>query len=326
MHQVVALIGPTAVGKTDVSIELAKRLDAEIVGCDSMQVYRHMPVLTQQPTSSQRAAIPHHLIDCVEPTEPFSVGHYRRAALDAIAAIQRRGNAVLLVGGTGLYLKALTDGLCEAPPADATLRRELVDTAQACGSATLYERLKAVDPVAATNIHPHDTRRLVRALEVYELTGEPLSRFWQRTDAPVLPMTLIGLNRNRAELYERINRRVERMIREDGALEEATRVSGLPLSHTARQVHGLKFLEAYLKEERTLADTIRLWQQQVRNYARRQLTWFRAEPRIRWITIESDDTVEAVVDQILKQLESGQVAEWLSGQAPSHFVTLPPSH
>ena len=299
MHQVVALIGPTAVGKTDVSIELAKRLDAEIVGCDSMQVYRHMPVLTQQPTSSQRAAIPHHLIDCVEPTEPFSVGHYRRAALDAIAAIQRRGNAVLLVGGTGLYLKALTDGLCEAPPADATLRRELVDTAQACGSATLYERLKAVDPVAATNIHPHDTRRLVRALEVYELTGEPLSRFWQRTDAPVLPMTLIGLNRNRAELYERINRRVERMIREDGALEEAKCVSGLPLSHTARQVHGLSFLEASLRGERSLSDTVTLWQQQVRRYARRQLIWFRADPRIRWITIAPNETSEAVVERIL---------------------------
>jgi len=335
MQRILALVGPTAVGKTAVSIELAKRLDAEIISCDSMQVYRRMPILTQQPTHEQRAAVPHHLIDCVEPTESFSVGCYRTMALETVAAIQRRGKSVLIVGGTGLYLKALTDGLCDAPPADRRIREKLWQGVQREGSEPFHRRLSEVDPEAAAKFHPHDARRLVRALEVYTLTGKPLSSFWNASSAKggsasggnghTLSITLIGLNRERAELYERINRRVERMIREDGVLDEAKHVLALPSSHTARQVHGLAFLEAYVKGERTLPDTIRLWQQQVRNYARRQLIWFRAEPRIRWVTIESDGTVEAVVDQVLTQLKSSQVAEWRSGQAPRHFVTLPPS-
>ena len=302
MPTVIALVGPTAVGKTEVSMALAKRLEAEIIGCDSMQVYRHMRVLTQQPTPAQREALAHHLMDCIEPTEPFNVGQYRRAALDAIAEIQRRGKSVLVVGGTGLYLRALTNGLCEAPPADARVRDALVVAAQERGSLALHERLSTVDPVAATKIHPHDARRLVRALEVYTLTGEPLSRFWDRTTDHVLPMTLIGLTRDRAELYARINHRVERMIQDEGVVEEVERLRALGLSHTARQVHGLGFLDAYLGGERSLSDTVTLWQQQVRRYARRQLIWFRADPRIRWLTIASHEPPESVVERILEIL------------------------
>jgi tRNA dimethylallyltransferase len=171
MQRIIALIGPTAVGKTDVSIELAKRLDAEIVGCDAMQVYRRMPILTQQSGLEQREAVPHHLIDCVEPSEAFSVGRYRRLALEAIAQIHARGKAVLLVGGTGLYLKALTDGLCEAPPADVRVRERLWEAIRQEGSEAFHQRLQRVDPTAAAKVHSHDARRIVRALEVYELTG-----------------------------------------------------------------------------------------------------------------------------------------------------------
>ena len=320
-------------GKTDVSIELAKRLSArggsafgghaEIVGCDSMQVYRRMPILTQQPTHEQRAEVAHHLIDCVEPTDSFSVGQYRQVALEVIEEILRRGKTVLIAGGTGLYLKALTDGLCDAPPADASIRSRLWQAVRQEGSEVFHRRLQQVDPQAASTFHPRDARRIVRALEVYELTGKPLSSFWNASsakggslpatgsegqagasggDSHTLPMTLVGLTRDRAELYARINHRVERMIREDGVLDEAKHVLALPFSHTARQVHGLAFLEAYLKGERTLADTIRLWQQQVRNYARRQLIWFRAEPRISWFMLGPDEPAESIADRILEIL------------------------
>jgi tRNA dimethylallyltransferase len=310
---VIALVGPTAVGKTDVSIALARRLDAEIVGCDSMQVYRRMPILSQQPTNEQRAAVPHHLIDCIEPAEPFNVGQYRRMALETIAGIHRRGKTALLVGGTGLYLKALTHGLCDAPPRDAGIRQQLEEAMAREGGERFHERLQRLDPLAASKIHPRDNRRLVRAFEVYELTGRPLSAFWKRTpgkgwlgtsaggeDAggPSLPMTLIGLTREREELYARINHRVERMIREDGVLDEARRVLTLALSQPARQVHGLAFLEAHLRGGASLEETIQRWQQQVRQYARRQMTWFRAHSEIQWVTMGAEEPSASVVERI----------------------------
>ena len=302
MSKVVALIGPTAVGKTDVAIELALRLGAEIVGCDSMQVYRGMSRLTQQPAAEQQSAVAHHLVDCLEPAEAFSVGQYRRAALDAIRSIQGRGKDALIVGGTGLYLKALTNGLCEAPPADEGVRRELAAVAQARGSAALHEQLQVRDPLAAAKIHPHDTRRLVRALEVYELTGEPLSGRWGRSTAEALPMTVIGLTREREELYSRINARVEHMIRDEDVLEEVRRVRGRQMSHTARQVHGLAYLEAYLDGARGLEETITLWQRQVRQYARRQLIWFRAVAEVQCVTITGEEAPEAIVTRITSSL------------------------
>ena len=299
MARIVALIGPTAVGKTDVSIELAKRLDAEIVGCDSMQVYRRMVILSQQPTPEQRAAIPHHLIDCVEPTESFNVGQYRRRALEAIEAIHRRGKTVLIVGGTGLYLKALTDGLCGAPAAPPHVREALWQLARERGNGALYERLQTVDPAAAGVIDLRNTRRVVRALEVYETTGKPLSSFWARTHGEERSITVIALTRDREELYVRINHRVERMLSEEHVLDEVKFLLKVPLSYTARQVHGLKFLEAYLRGEQGFEETIHAWQQQVRNYAKRQLTWFRADPRIRWIPLGSDEPLNTLVERIL---------------------------
>ena len=300
MPRTVALIGPTAVGKTEVSIELALRLGAEVVGCDSMQVYRGMGRLTQQPAAEQQSAVRHHLVDCIEPAEAFSVGQYRRAALGAIRSVRSRGKDALIVGGTGLYLRALTDGLCEAPPADAGVRRELAAVAQARGSAALHEQLKVCDPLAASKIHPHDTRRLVRALEVYELTGEPLSSRWGWRAGEALPMTVIGLMREREELSGRIDVRVERMIHDEGVIEEVRRMRGMPLSHTARQVHGLAYLEAYLDGARGLEETITLWQRQVRQYARRQLIWFGANPRIQWITMAADEAPGVTVERILR--------------------------
>lgn len=299
MSQLIALVGPTAVGKTDVSIALATQLDAEIVGCDSMQVYRRMGLLTQQPTPEQRAEVPHHLIDVIEPTDSFSVGEYRRLALERIEDIHARGKSVLLVGGTGLYLKALTNGLSELPSADHRIREGLAAAAQAEGSPVLHARLEQVDRPAAAKIHPHDTRRIVRALEVYELTGRPLSSFWRWDGGADEAVTVIGLTREREELDERINRRVERMIREEGVLAEARDVLTLELSRTARQVHGLRFLAAYLNGTHSLDEIIPLWQRQVRQYARRQLVWFRAMPGIRWVGWAAGESVESVVRRIV---------------------------
>ncbi len=306
MTQTLALIGPTAVGKTDVSIELAKRLDAEIIGCDSMQVYRGMSRLATQPTPEQRAIVPHHLVDCIESTEPFNVGQYRELALAAIRDIHQRGRAALIVGGTGLYLKSLTDGLCEAPPVDERIREELLAAIRAEGSAHLHARLQGIDPQAASKIHPNDARRVVRALEVYELTGKPLSSFWERDSTQRLPMELIGLTRERSELYERINQRVERMLGDAAVREDARAALGLALSHTARQVHGLRYLEAYLRGDATREQTSARWKQQVRNYAKRQLIWFRADPRIRWISLGSDEPVGVIVDRILESVQVNQ--------------------
>ncbi len=312
MIQTLALVGPTASGKTDISIELAKRLSAEIIGCDSMQVYRGMAALTQQPIEAQRAEVPHHLIDCIEPTDSFSVGRYRQLALSAIEAIHRRGKTALIVGGTGLYLKALTNGLCEAPAADERLRATLWEAVKAEGSEAHHRRLQTIDPLAASKIHPHDARRVVRALEVYETTGQPLSNFWKRTPGQgwghsigevKSPMVVIGLTRDRQALYDRINRRVEQMLADERVLEEVRALQDVALSLTAQKVHGLQFLERYLSGEATREETIRMWQQQVRNYARRQLTWFRASAEIQWLTVgaaeATADTVTRVVNEVL---------------------------
>jgi len=307
MNRILAVVGPTAVGKTDIAIELAERLGAEIVGCDSMQVYRGMAVLTQQPTRAQRARVSHHVVDCIEPEEMFNAGRYRAMALEAIAQIQRRGRAVVLTGGTGLYLKALTDGLCEAPPADVRIREALWAQVEAGGAEVLYARLHDVDPEAAEKIHPRNARRVVRALEVYELTGQPLSRGWawgrgsavQDGAGSSLNMTVVGLLRDRQELYARINQRVERMIREDGVLEEVRQLMPRAISRTARQVHGLAFLESFLNGGASREEMIPLWQQQVRRYAKRQLTWFRAQSQIRWVTLGSEESNETIVARIL---------------------------
>ena len=297
---ILAVIGPTAAGKTDVSIELARRLGAEIVGCDSMQVYRGLGALATQPTAAQRAAAPHHLIDCLEPTELCNAGRYRTLALSALSEIQRRGRSALIVGGTGLYLKALMDGLCEAPPSDAAIRARLSEELEARGREALYEEAARIDPIWAAREDARNPQRLVRALEVYRLSGRPLSSFWGASTESGVAMTVVGMERSREDLYGRINRRVERMIRDEEVLEEARRVRGLALSRTARQVHGLRFLEAYLDGLASMEETTARWQQQVRNYAKRQMTWFRAESRIRWVPVAPDEPVESIAPRLLE--------------------------
>jgi tRNA dimethylallyltransferase len=304
MQRVIALIGPTAVGKSAVALEVAQALGAEIVSCDAMQVYRHLRVLTQAPTHAQRVLIQHHLVECVEPTHAFSVGEYRRIAVPIINQILERGKRVLVVGGSGLYLKSLTDGLCDAPPADVRLREQLWSECRGVGAPMLYDRLRGVDSAAAERIHPNDARRIIRALEVYTLTGRPISSWWRQASAELLrgQVTLIGLTRDRDALYRRINDRVLRQVYEEGVINEARQVLGWQLSRSARQIHGLSDIEQYLGGECSLRDMLTTWQQRVRNYARRQLVWFRQTPDLHWLDIPEDERPWETAARVLDAL------------------------
>jgi len=304
MQRVIALVGPTAVGKSAIAVELAQALTAEIVSCDSMQVYQGTRILTQAPTHAQRVQVQHHLIDCIDPSSSFSVGEYRRTAGPIINRILERGKRALITGGTGLYLKAMTEGLCDAPPADMRIREQLWGECQGAGSTSLHHRLSGVDSVAASRIHPNDARRIVRALEVYALTGRPISSWWRQASAELLQgqVTVIGLMRDRDELYGRIDERVLHAVYEEGVINEVRQLLRGPLSRTVRQVHGLADLERYLEGRNSLKDTVAVWQQRVRNYARRQMIWFRRTPDIQWVQVSADEppweTAQRLLDVI----------------------------
>ena len=301
MQRVMALVGPTAVGKSAIAVELAQSIGAEIVSCDSMQVYRQMAALSQSPTHAQRAQVQHRLIDFVDPVNSFSVGEYRKIAAPIIDRILSHGKRVLLVGGTGLYLKALTEGLCDAPPADGKIREQLWSECHGVGSSILYHRLLGVDSVAASRIHPNDARRIIRALEVYALTGRPIASWWREASAELLHghVTVIGVTREREALYRRIDERLLHMVYEQGVINEVRALLKWPLSRTVRQVHGLADLEGYLTGQTSLRDTLEVWQQRVRNYAKRQLSWFRQTPNIQWLEIPDDEPPWETASRVL---------------------------
>ena len=271
------LTGPTGSGKSEFALELAEQLGAEIVAMDSMTLYRGMDIGTAKPTPAERQRVPHHLIDVLDPWESANVAWWLEHAADSCRDIERGGRRALFVGGTPLYLKALLDGLFDGPPADPELRARL----EALGGQDLHQRLSAVDPATAARLHRNDLRRLVRALEVWELTGRPISDWQQQwqTEAPSRPRCW-RIDRPRAELYDRINARVERMIAA-GWLDEARQLRQLPrpLSREAGQALGYAELFAHLDGQATLPETIERIQTRSRQFAKRQLTWFRQLPQ-----------------------------------------------
>jgi tRNA dimethylallyltransferase len=298
-HAPVFLTGPTAVGKTAVALALAHRFGAEIVSADSMQVYRGMDIGTAKPTPAERAAVPHHLIDVVEVSERFDVARYVALAHAAIADIQHRGRTPLIVGGTGLYLRALTEGLSEAPDADPALRAEL----EALGREPVLDELRRADPEAAARIGPHNFRRLVRALEICRLTGRKssdLRRQWDRSRPPLMH----GLERDRADLYARCDARVEAMFRA-GLVDEVRSLlpRGLAENITARQALGYKEVIAHLRGEATLEETVEMVKTRTRQFAKRQLTWFRHQARVEWIRVAANDETETVVERLASRLQ-----------------------
>jgi tRNA dimethylallyltransferase len=293
--QALILTGPTGSGKSQLALDLAERLGAEIVSMDSMTLYRGMDIGTAKPTPEDRRRVPHHLLDVLEPWESASVAWWLERAAACCQDITERGKRPLFVGGTPLYLKALLHGLFDGPPADEAIRRRLSDEAAAAGGAALHARLAVVDPVSAARLHPHDMRRIIRALEVWELTGRPISD-WQtqwkqegnrddKDSSSLFPVLCLDLPR--PELYARIDARVERMIA-GGLVEEVRALRQLerPLSREAAQALGYKEMFAYLDGRVGLAETIRRIQTRSRNFAKRQMTWFRHLPPCRLIRAE----------------------------------------
>ena len=299
------ILGPTAVGKTEVSIAVALRLDAEIVSADSVQVYRGMDIGTGKPSVEARRGIPHHLIDILGIAEPFSAAKYRHLALSAIAGIAARERLPMMVGGTGLYIRAVVDGIFEGPPADPALRERLASEACSMGTAHLHEKLVRVDPVSASRIDHRNVRRVIRALEVHAATGLPISELqiqWNR-DRP-LDAVLIGLNRPRDRLKARIAERVNEMF-EDGLVDETRRLlEEVPgRNRTALQAIGYSEAVRYLRKECTLLAAVEEVKRRTWRYAGRQMTWFSKDERIKWIMIEEGMPDEEVVARVVEIIE-----------------------
>jgi tRNA dimethylallyltransferase len=281
------LTGPTGSGKSRLALDLAARLGAEIVAMDSMTLYRGMDVGTAKPTAEDRARVPHHLLDVLDPRQSASVAMWLQLAAEAVRDIESRGKQALLVGGTALYLKAALCGLFDGPPADAALRQQLEADAAEFGPQALHDRLRTNDPAAASRLHPNDVRRVVRALEVHALTGRPISA-WQTQWAGQTPaVEAVCLDLPREALYQRIDARVLHMMR-DGLLDEVRTLRALhpPLSREARQALGYKELLDHLDGRCSLDDAVREVQTRSRHFAKRQLTWFRRLPGVRMASAE----------------------------------------
>ncbi len=299
------LVGPTGVGKTAVGIELARRCGAEIISADSRQIYRHMDIGTAKPATNEQAAVPHHLIDIVDPDVRFSAGEYGRRARHAVKELADRGVPALVVGGAGLYVKALAGGLFDAPAIPPTLRRRLTDAYRKVSTAALHQRLIKVDPASAARIHANDRQRIERALEVHDATGTSLTSWFERTDrnarSGCLRLDLIGLRRDRNMLYRRIDRRVDKMM-ESGFEEE---VRGLMNRGYGTATHGLSTfgyaeILRYILGELNACSAIECIRQRTRQYAKRQMTWFRKTDGIRWFTVEDGEDPCHTCDRIMR--------------------------
>ncbi|MCC6126872.1 MAG: tRNA (adenosine(37)-N6)-dimethylallyltransferase MiaA [Pirellulales bacterium] len=309
------LAGPTAAGKSAVGVELAIRLQAEIVSMDSMALYKGMDIGTAKPTAEERKAVPHHLIDVIEPWEEFSLAQYIAAAEKCASEIAGRGKPVLFVGGTPLYLKGLLRGIFEGPAADEDFRRNLSAEAKRHEPLWLHERLNKVDPAAAARLHPNDQRRLIRALEVFHLTGRPISEWQQQFDAgrAAEECKVFVLDWPREELHARIDRRVEQMFAR-GLVEEVRRLVGQVgnlsslrqvgnlsyMSKTARQGVGYREAIEYLEGRHTLAETVELVKMHTRRLAKRQCTWFRSLSECRFIPLAGKIDLSEITDKISK--------------------------
>ena len=300
MNNVICICGPTASGKTGLSVALAKRLGAEVVSCDSMQIYRGMDVGTAKPDAAEMEGVPHHLLDVAEPGEDFSVGRYVQLADAAIADIHSRGRIAIVCGGTGLYMDSLIKGETFAAPSRPAQREYVEHIAEEKGLPFLYEMLKDADPETAEKLHISDRKRIVRAMEVFLITGMPLSYHNEQSKKrpPKYQPAWIGLNfRDRNKLYARVDARVDQML-DQGLESEVRRLleAGIDPKTTAMQAIGYKEMAAALRGECTLEQAADRIKQASRNYAKRQLTWFRRNEAVRWLYVdECSDLTEAAM-------------------------------
>jgi len=281
---VIAIVGPTAVGKSELALHLAQYFPIEIISADSRQVYRYMDIGTNKPSPAERASVPHHVIDVIEPDQDFSLAMYHQLAIEALRAIQQRGKLPLLVGGSGLYVWSLVEGwkIPQVPP-DQKRRRQLEARAEQEGSQSLYQELQDIDPTAAAKINPSNTRRIIRALEIYHTLGQHPSQL-QRKEAPGFPILFIGLTRGRSELYRKIDWRVDKMI-QMGLVEEVEHLlkKGYSPSLPSMSGIGYKQIGQFLRGKMTLPQAIDKIKYATHRLARHQYAWFRlSDNRIHW--------------------------------------------
>jgi len=302
--KVIVICGPTALGKTSTAIHLAKYFDGEIIGADSMQIYRYMNIGTAKPTLDEQACVKHHIIDFIDPDEHFDAKKY--ATLSREKVIELHGQKIIpfVVGGTGLYIKALFHGIFKTDASDSDIRGCLKAEVQAYGSAYLYKRLCRQDPDTANKIHPNDTYRIMRALEVYSLTGKTLTQLHQAhgfNDSPFVVLK-IGLNIAREILYDRINKRVEIMIN-SGFVDEVKRLLEMGYSPELKSMqsigyrHIVNFIEGHL----TWDETVRTLKRDTRRYAKRQITWFKADPDVIWKEPEAIEDIKGLIKKFLQE-------------------------
>lgn len=305
----VAVVGPTASGKTGLGVAIAKHYGGEVVSADSMQIYRAMDIATAKPTQEEMDGIPHHLIDFWDPQEPFSLAQYVELAGKAIADIHSRGKLPVLVGGTGLYINTLLDNITLGDSGgDEALRAELLREAEEKGNGYLLSLLRSMDPETAENLHENNLLRIVRAIEVCRLTGTTMSEWVKRSREQETPydFCMIGLNyKDRQNLYDRINLRVDGMMKA-GLLEEAKKVLDAPLQ-TSAQAIGYKELKPYLRGELPLETCVEKLKQSTRRYAKRQLTWFRRDDRIHWIYPDEEKTFTKIFEKSIKIIENSGI-------------------
>lgn len=302
-RRVIFVVGPTSVGKTDVGLFLAEKLNAEIVSCDSMQVYKELSLITAKPSLDCRKIVKHHLFDIISVAQEFDVNTFNELARGAIKEIHKRKRIPIIVGGSGLYMKILLDGILKCGNKDPLVREKLKQRAQIEGNDTLYEELKAVDAQAAKKIHLNDIRRIIRALEIYHTTRKPISALQKEQEGLLghYDVKIFGLNVEREELYENINKRVDAMF-DNGVVEEVRNLEGLALSKTAQVIIGIKEIKGYLDGLISLGNVKDKIKQNTRRFAKRQLTWFRKEKRIHWIEVKKGKVPEDVAHKILSYL------------------------
>ena len=291
------ILGPTSSGKSRVAVRLAEKLAGEVISCDSMQVYKDMDIITQAPEKDILSRVPHHLIGTVPPEEEFSAARFIDTAKGIINTLIFAGKVPIIAGGTGLYVKALVDGIFEAPAKDKDLREALQSIASKKGNDHIYRELEEVDPETAAKLHPNDLRRVIRALEIYKLTGKTASELKMRTEgiSREYDCRMFGLKMERKLMYARIEDTVEKMF-EEGIVDEVKRVrQGLSL--TAGKALGIKEISALLDGETDLKKTKEELKKNTRRYAKRQMTWFRGDKRIVWIT--ADRSTEEIVGEIV---------------------------
>lgn len=322
-YPLIAIAGPTASGKSELAVFLAERLGGEVVSYDSVQFYRGFDIGTGKLQPEERKGIPHHLLDCLDPAEPFTAGDFRREAAKVIEGIRERGNLPILAGGTGLYLRALLAGLFEGPPRSEELRTELRALADRRGREFVHRLLTRLDPASARRVDPRDLQKVIRAVEVCVVARQAISTLQARGREPLAGYQYfkVGLNPDRDELYVRINRRVEKMF--DAGLERETR--RMLMRPDARTLKGLGSLgyrqvAAALRGESTLEDAVRDTQTATRHYAKRQMTWFRREPGMNWFSGFGDDPV--IQCQVLSALKDWFASKFRGASCLRKVVSL----